>query len=241
MSLARRGRLAGMGRIMLHDLREQTPVDVATSYVGRGASIGGDCLSAFDNLYAARLASWVRSDSELTWLAPGTVPPLSASKVARWGQRAEHRLFFWHEVCSDPIGYAELNKMPTEPDQMWIGHCILDPAVRGQGLGERFVHGLLSRAFDALGMQAVVLVVFPDNAAAIRCYRKNGMIITGREEKHFKTTRRRHEFLRMGIDRNHFERLRAAGHWKRDPAHYVASLADARRGMARRCRIVSSA
>ena len=124
---------------------------------------------------------------------------------------------------------------------MWIGHCILDPAVRGRGFGERFVHALLSRAFGALGVQAVVLVVFPDNVAAIRCYRKNGMIITGREEKHFKTTRRRHEFLRMAIDRSHFERLLTAGHWVREPAHYIESLADARRGMARRCRIVSSA
>lgn len=226
---------------MSNQLRDQTPVDVATSCTGRGASIGGDCLSAFDSLYAARLASWVRSDSELIWLAPGTVPPLSAAKVARWGRRAEHRLLFWNDAHVDPIGYSELNKMPTEPDQMWIGHCILDPAVRGQGLGGRFVYALLSRAFDALGVQAVVLVVFPDNAAAIRCYRKNGMIITGREEKHFKTTRRRHEFLRMGIDRDHFERLRAAGHWMQAPAHYVASLADARRGMVRRRRIVSSA
>lgn len=230
-----------MGRIMSNYLREQSAVDTAISAAGHGASIGGDCLTAFDNLYAARLASWVRLDSELIWLAPGTVPPLSASKVAGWGRRAEHRLLFWHEVCGDPIGYAELNKMPADPDQMWIGHCILDPAVRGRGLGERFVYALLSRAFDALGMQAVVLVVFPDNAAAIRCYRKSGMIITGREEKHFKTTRRRHEFLRMGIDRSHFQRLRAAGHWKQEPAHYVASLAAVRQDMARRRRIVSSA
>ncbi len=226
---------------MSNHLREQAPVEAVVSCTGRGASSEGDCLSAFDNLYAARLASWVRSDSELIWLAPGTVPPLSATKVVGWGRRAEHRLLFWNEAGVDPIGYAELNRMPVDPDQVWIGHCILDPAVRGRGFGERFVHALLSRAFGALGVQAVVLVVFPDNVAAIRCYRKNGMIITGREEKHFKTTRRRHEFLRMAIDRNHFERLLTAGHWAQEPARYVDSLADARRGMARRCRIVSSA
>lgn len=241
MSPARCERRDGMGRSMSNPSREQATVGAAIPRTGRGASIAGGCLTAFDNLYAARLASWVRSDSELTWLAPGTAPPLSASKVARWGRRAEHRLLFWNGACCDPIGYAELNKMPTDPDQMWIGHCILDPAVRGQGLGGRFVYALLSRAFDALAVQAVVLVVFPDNAAAIRCYRKNGMIITGREEKCFETTRRHHEFLRMEIDRKHFERLRTAGHLGKEPVHYVESLADARRGMAKRCRIVNSA
>lgn len=230
-----------MGRIMSNDSRDQAPVDTAAPCPGPGASADGDCLSAFDNLYAARLAAWVRSDAELTWLAPGTVPPLSASKVAAWGHRAGHRLLFWHGACAEPIGYAELNKMPIDPNQMWIGHCLLDPAVRGQGLGERFVHALLSRAFDALAAQSVVLVVFPDNVAAIRCYRNNGMIITGREEKHFKTTRRRHEFLRMGIDRDHFHQLRAAGHWEREPARYVETPADARRGAERRRRAISSA
>jgi len=226
---------------MSNPLRDQTPVGAAVTTAARGVPIGRDCMSAYDNLYAARLASWVGSESELTWLAPGTVPPLSAAKVAKWGERAEHRLLFWHDTCVDPIGYGELNKMPADPDQMWIGHCILDPAVRGRGFGERFVHALLTRAFDALAAQAVVLVVFPENAAAIRCYLKNGMVITGREEKYFKSTRRRHEFLRMGIDRNHFVRLRAAGHWKREPAQFVGAFSEARRDLVRRRRIANSA
>jgi len=212
-----------------HPQRERFDERPMLAIRGGGASgpssVASCCISNFDNLYAAGIASWVRGERELTWLAPGTVPPLTAAKVAAWAGRAGERLLFWKRQSVDPVGYAELNLMPSDSDQWWIGHCVIDPATRGQGYGQRFVQALLWRAFEVLEAGEVVLVVFPDNPAAIRCYRQNGMTITGREQKHFKTTRRRHEFLRMGIERRRFRGLLAAGHWSEPPAPFVDDLA----------------
>lgn len=163
------------------------------------------CITQFDMLYAPQIAAWVRSETELTWLAPGTSPPLTTAKVAAWGGDGR-RLMFWSDVSVTPIGYAEINGMVGRPGQMWIGHCIVDPAFAGRGLGGRFVRGLLTIAFDLLAADRVLLVVFPDNIGAIRCYEKNGMAITGRERRYFKTVGRQHVLVRMEIDKRSFER-----------------------------------
>jgi len=167
------------------------------------------CITHFDMLYAPQIAAWVRSEQELSWLAPGTPPPLTAAKVAAWGSDGR-RLLFWSDVSDVPVGYAEINKMAGRPDQMWIGHCVIDPVFTGRGLGGRFVHGLLALAFDTLAADRVLLVVFPDNKGAIRCYEKNGMTITGRERRYFKKVGREHVLLRMEIDRRCFERIAAS-------------------------------
>jgi RimJ/RimL family protein N-acetyltransferase len=67
---------------------------------------------------------------------------------------------------------------------------------------------LLNRAFLEYAAEAVSLVVFPGNDAAIRCYTKAGFIELGEERKFFESTRTTHEFLRMGIDAKQFRKLR---------------------------------
>lgn len=172
----------------------------------------GACfLSDFDRLYAPLVASWVLSPRELTWLAPGTVPPLTPAKVVGWGKPGGRRYLFWSEALVDPIGYAELNPMPRRPDQFWIGHFVVSPAVRGRGQGRRFHRALLSLAFNQLGAADVLLVVVPENRIALRCYQGNGMIITGRERRRFGNLPTEHVFLRMEIKRHRFERLVRAG------------------------------
>lgn len=199
------------------------------------------CLSNFDVLYAAAIAAWVTSPRELIWLAPSTLPPLTAAKVAAWGRDRSHRLLFWNGEHTGPLGYAELNKMPRRPDQMWIGHCILAPAARGRGLGRRFVQALCRRAFHDLAAVDVSLVVIPENRAAIACYQKSGLIVNGHERKYFEATRRVHDFLRMGIDRRRYERLVSAGRLPRSGIPFIPDAAALRQGSAARRRALTRA
>jgi len=97
--------------------------------------------------------------------------------------------------------------MPGEPDHLWLGHVVVAPSHRNLGYGRRFVEALLERAFTGLGARQVSLVVFPDNTAALRCYRRTGLRVLGEQHARFETTRRRHRMLRMGIDRQRYERL----------------------------------
>ena len=163
-------------------------------------------LSAFDNLFAAQVARWTTSDDELCWLAPGTRPPLTAAKVSSWRREGGRPILFW-AGGPDPVGYGELNQMPHESTAYWIGHFVIQPAARGRGLSHIFFRGLISYAFESLRAGEVLLVVFPENAPAIRCYQRNGLVITGRESKYFKSTNRQHEFLRMTIPRRRFSQL----------------------------------
>lgn len=120
-------------------------------------------------------------------------------------------MLLWLSSESRPVGYAELNEMPSRADQLWVGHFILNPKFRGRGLGLRFAEALLARAFVELGACDVLLVVFPGNTAAIRCYERAGFVSLGREDKYFETTGRRHEFLRMGIHVARYRKLVHAG------------------------------
>ncbi len=188
------------------------------------------CLTDFDAKYAPLIATWVRNDRELEWLAPRTTPPLTAAKVMAWGREREHRFLLWDAVAGAPVGYSELNEMPGDRDAYWIGHFLVDPGRRGRGIGKRFVQALLHHGFEAWNAREVSLVVFPENHSAIRCYELNGMLSMGMEFKYFKETRRRHEFLRMAIRRRRFGQLSEAGRYGENTIPYVEDVAAFRRG-----------
>lgn len=163
-------------------------------------------LTRFDASAAATICSWVRSLAELTFLAPGTAPPLTAEKVAAWGRDHANRLLLCAADGTQAVGYGELNPMAHRADQMWIGHLIVNPDVRGMGIGQRFTQALLARAFLQYGVAEVLLLVFPENRPALACYERCGMVVTGREHKSFEATGRRHLFLRMSIKATRFHR-----------------------------------
>ena len=67
---------------------------------------------------------------------------------------------------------------------------------------------LAERAFSHHAATEVLLVVFPDNLSAVRCYERAGMSVQGQERKIFPATGKEHLFLRMGI---HISRHQSLG------------------------------
>lgn len=114
-------------------------------------------------------------------------------------------MFFWASTWPEPVGYAELNDMPSKPGELWIGHFIIDPAHRGKGLGREFLRLLLQQAFGPLRAARVALIVFPDNEAAIRCYRSGGMQAEGWQHRTFEARSGVHKMMEMAIDRARYE------------------------------------
>jgi RimJ/RimL family protein N-acetyltransferase len=173
--------------------------------------------SLFNPNFAPLMVPWVQTEQELTWLAPGTAPPLTADKVVAWGKPGDRRFLLWKAGLAAPLGYAELNNMPERPNQMWVGHFLVDPAHRGHQYGTRFAQSLLALAFSVLSARDVLLVVFPNNVPAIRCYQRAGMTPMGHERKLFEATGKEHVFLRMGISMTHYITLVAAKQLPADP------------------------
>jgi len=162
-------------------------------------------LSAFDESLASLVVGWVVDASELFWLAPKTPPPLTAAKVLAWSGPDSSPRMFCREGLAEPLGYLELNPMPGETGHLWLGHCLIRPDCRGRGLGRLMVKLILEEAFGQRRAGRVSLVVFPDNLAAIRCYRAIGFEDAGQQVKYFLTTGRHHRMVRMEMDKARYE------------------------------------
>jgi len=166
-------------------------------------------LTAFDPLYASVVAGWVPDAASLHWLAPASDPPLTAAKVRAWHKEGVHPHLGWLANQDLPVGYGEINFMPSARHQMWLGHIVVDPAYRGLGLGKCLVAGLLDSAFERYGARNVCLVVFPENVAAVRCYEAVGMQQVGPERWRHPRTGEVYLLIRMEIGRKKYRALRS--------------------------------
>ncbi len=154
----------------------------------------------FDPRYADAVADWVGSTEELHRLAPSTKPPLTAAKVIRWPQPGGRAFILLDREGGEPVAYGELNPMRNTADQYWLGHVIVSPAHRGQGLGEFFVLQLVTYARDSLCATKLSLVVFPENDAAIGCYLGVGFTNKGEEFHQFNGVGPKHRLLRFEME-----------------------------------------
>ncbi len=158
-------------------------------------------LCGFDPLMAPMLATWVKDAKELFWLAPSTVPPLTAAKVLNWQNTDVSAMVLHRDQTTEVLGYLELNLMPSQTRHLWMGHCIIRPERRGCGLGRLMVGLAIEDAFGRRQAESVSLVVFPDNVAAVECYRSVGFVTVGEQFKEFQGSTQTHRMLRMSIVR----------------------------------------
>ncbi len=168
-----------------------------------------DELRPFRRAHAPLVAGWVRDDDELFWLAPQTMPPLTPQKVIDWTARRGRPMLLCTSDRTEPVGYAELNDLPSRADELWIGHFIIAPERRGAGLGGRMLRLLLDHAFGPLTARRVALIVFPENVLAIRCYESGGLATAGRQERNFSPRPGTHRMLEMAIDQAGYRALMA--------------------------------
>jgi RimJ/RimL family protein N-acetyltransferase len=154
-------------------------------------------LTAFDPACAAHVASWVRGSCEAHWLAPRTKPPLTAGKVRDWAGPGRDPLMLVRPGQPEPLAYGELNVLNERRREYWLGHLIVDPRHRGEGLGRRLTEMLLYRAFELRLARRVSLVVFTENRVAVACYRAAGMRDDGFETHYFPPYQRRVRLLRL--------------------------------------------
>lgn len=161
-------------------------------------------LRRFDPSCAPLIASWVTDALEAFWISPQTPPPLSAAAIRAWASPGRQQFVLAPDDPQLPIAYGELNLLNAVRREYWIGHLVVDPALRGRGVGCRLVSKLLGHAFETHWARRVSLVVFPENVQAIRCYQRAGMRLDGREMHEFSAYGRRIEMVRMcaGVDRD---------------------------------------
>ncbi|RJP36947.1 MAG: N-acetyltransferase [Phycisphaerales bacterium] len=186
---------------MAHSLRPRPDQELSdTAEPGLPPSASGDAgfqIAPFRPEDAETIASWVTTPEELLWLAPATPPPLTAEKVRGWALPNVAAYAMTESATGDLVGYAELNRMERDPHHQWIGHVIVRRDRRGRGLGGHLVADLLHRAAGEGAAARVSLIVCPDNAAAIQCYKRAGFDIVCDELHRFGRPPRPLRMLRL--------------------------------------------
>ena len=164
-------------------------------------------LRPFSDDRAEEVAGWTQTAADLFILAPATPPPLTANKVCDWTSGGDTPLMLFPKRGAAPVGYAELNIMPHDGRDLWIGHLIVPRPLRGQGIGYVFMQHLLQRAFEENRAHSVNLVVFPENEIAVHCYLKCGW---RKDSTHYKTFEHRpgkYKMTKMKITERQFRRF----------------------------------
>ena len=77
-------------------------------------------------------------------------------------------------IFGDPVPAAAVYFF-TEPDKLHIGEILVDPAMRGKGVGTAVLKYLL---YTYSGCRKAAAVIFPDNIPSQRAFRKAGFVYT---------------------------------------------------------------
>lgn len=157
-----------------------------------------------------KVLSWIRPGGRaFVWLAgdaPGDAALRASASHARQVSTAQ-RIADQSTAAGAVVpkgqiqAYGEVNPLGRDRGVWWLGHVIVGPEFRGLGRGRRFVRALVDVAIHHLAAERVALIVFPDNAHAIRCYRSVGFREVCEEPHKFRPDGGAQTMLRMELDR----------------------------------------
>jgi ribosomal protein S18 acetylase RimI-like enzyme len=137
-------------------------------------------LEPFQEAHAATVLGWVESVEEAErWAAVGS-RVLEPALFREWHEDPEVVSF----VCLDgatPVGYGEVWE-DRQADEAELARILVDPALRGRGIGRRLTVLLGERA-RAAGFEEVWLRVVLDNEPALAAYRAAGFERASPEEE----------------------------------------------------------
>jgi ribosomal protein S18 acetylase RimI-like enzyme len=128
-------------------------------------------LAPFAEPDAATILGWARDEDELElWAA---VRAVSSETLRQWhAEPGVHPFVLWLDGARR--GYGEIWEDHVESEAE-LARVIVDPEVRGQGIGRILIGLLVARAREH-GWSAIWLRVVATNAPAIACYRAGGFV-----------------------------------------------------------------
>ncbi len=138
-----------------------------------------------------RLIGWIRSPEDLfVWTATTFEHPLTREPVKKFVDECRargDRQFFKAVADGEVFGHVELGAIDHRNKSLRIGRVVIDPALRGRGLGAGMMRAAVERSFRELGMHRVELWVLEDNRSAIVSYERVGFQREGVLRDFFKT------------------------------------------------------
>lgn len=149
--------------------------------------------AAADDAYP--IARWVTSRDDAYFVAPQTPPPIREDSVRDWVAAADYA--FVLAEGQQLLAYGEINQLGQAGSTWWLGHLLVDPRRRRQGLGRLLARSLVEFGRTRLGAKRITLVVFAENVGAIAAYQAAGFRSDGLEWHDLPIYRKRVQMLRM--------------------------------------------
>lgn len=138
-------------------------------------------LRAYRNSDAKEIAPWLADKQVFAWWSAGLLGeyPLDPDRLnAYYAPGVASGEWFPRTMEEDGRVCGQLLMRRMEEGRMHFGLIIVDPSIRGKGLGYAMLSMALEYAFALRGAKRVTLNVFSDNAPAIRCYERLGFART---------------------------------------------------------------
>jgi len=139
--------------------------------VDRGTGVE---LRQYSDGYGVQVAGWAVDAKEVALLSGRVAYPFPEELKASW-RKTDSDIHSYLLFDGDrPVGYGEV-WLDDEEDEVELARVIVDPDLRGRGIGRQLVQALLVPALEA-GYSEVFLRVRPENEPAIRAYRGSGFV-----------------------------------------------------------------
>lgn len=143
-----------------------------------------------------------------TWPYPVGISEFESHVAAIESDRSRTAFALRDDRSRRLIGYFEIGGVDLENHFGRLERFLLDPTMRGLGLGQTAMHVIEDQFFDDRRMHRLELVVATDNLPAITCYERAGFHTEGtlRESRKFEEEWRSVQI--MSLLRNEWEASR---------------------------------
>lgn len=135
------------------------------------------------------IATWFDDEIAFNYWSGGQYQyPLTAEQIKDKSIKYQNDENAWMMTALDEngdiCGHFILRLADYEKNSIHIGHIVVSPNKRGQGLGKAMIETALKYAVDILGMKRITLGVYADNIPARKCYESIGFKEYSQEKEH---------------------------------------------------------
>lgn len=143
-------------------------------------------LRGFEDGDASVILSWIENrEQQRMWSADrySSFPPSAEEMTMMYREQSETGRFFPFTMTDGQrvTGHFILRYPSDDDTHLRIGFVIIDPSLRGRGIGKLMMEMAQQKARQ-MGARTLSLGVFKDNPSALGCYRSCGFAVTGQED-----------------------------------------------------------
>lgn len=147
-------------------------------------------LRPFSDSEAGRILSWSGDEAAFRkWSADryGKFPIVPEDMLSFYREASKNGWFFPYTAYKDgePVGHLIIRFPYNNNRTARFGFVIVDPALRGRGLGRELVEAAKREAKERHGASEATMGVFANNEPALRCYLSAGFVIQETEEEYY--------------------------------------------------------